>query len=360
MTAWDKLASYDKKLAGTIIPTPVHYKKSLFGRSKNPDLADATDNQTLQFHRHHTPAYDIDMTNRLLYCVIVLLWKKAPDEGLTSPNRSFLLKKYSNIQQMVKIDDPVLSKLGMPLPKINSKSIKNFMLSNERKIYRDTQTNIKGWNTSISSDIMAASPQLTLPVNVVPAYDENTETECRVGLKRRRGREDIRNTPLSKHTHTSHTYTPTSSTIQPNVPQLFPTKQYIVPHLFPKQPPLVPALQPPPQPQTSSFQPALVPHRVPMQANEYILVPVANVSVPAPPRPCGRTTFYKRRKESKEGKLIPDTPIISKCSLCHQCRQGHHTYRRFLYCHITNQSTRFPGRHFPSFHDFKSYIDTTM
>ena len=101
----------------------------MYGCTKG-DAAEATVTQRIKFNLHYTPAQLIDpKKNSLVYCIIKHLWLCLNKESTkaVSPDKIRIHKSYECIQHRVLVEDPILSKLGSPLPKINAKCIHDFM-----------------------------------------------------------------------------------------------------------------------------------------------------------------------------------------------------------------------------------------
>lgn len=71
--------------------------------------------------------------NRLMYTLVKLLWLGLPISSRTqSPDKTVILKAYERIQHCILVEDPVLSKVGIPLPKINIKTVCDFIRRQEK------------------------------------------------------------------------------------------------------------------------------------------------------------------------------------------------------------------------------------
>ena len=113
--AWGELKDHDKcpQKFHTVYKT--HCGNTLNGRTKHDSLTEAA----------ITPAQPIDAKkNRLVYCTVKQLWLRCSNQS--SPDKIRITKMYERMQQRVMVDDPVLSKLSIPLPRINSKSVRDF------------------------------------------------------------------------------------------------------------------------------------------------------------------------------------------------------------------------------------------
>ncbi|KAK1895879.1 Polyketide synthase-nonribosomal peptide synthetase hybrid himA, partial [Dissostichus eleginoides] len=106
----------------------------LYCRTKRHNLVDAAVIQRVKMAIRYAPAQqDISaQNNRLMYTLVKLLWLKSPQGSRTSPEKTTILKVYKRIQHRVLVDDPVLCKAGFPLPKINIKTVRDFIRAQER------------------------------------------------------------------------------------------------------------------------------------------------------------------------------------------------------------------------------------
>ncbi|KAL2076465.1 hypothetical protein ACEWY4_027929 [Coilia grayii] len=106
---------------------------ALFGRTSG-DPAEASLMQKLKFGKRYSTAHLLDARkNRLMYCTIKQLWLH-PDCGGKARGSSLkhqITTMYQRMQQRVTVDDPELSKLGIPILKINTKSVSEFIRRQE-------------------------------------------------------------------------------------------------------------------------------------------------------------------------------------------------------------------------------------
>lgn len=114
----------------------------------------------------YTPAVPICRENRLMYCVIKHIWLKGDHKA--SPERRAVTKAYQQLEHLVLVDDAVLAELRMPLPKINSKVVADFIKRQEKMVaLRSTQNPVGVIRRieSISTAVMPDAPQQpdTLP-----------------------------------------------------------------------------------------------------------------------------------------------------------------------------------------------------
>lgn len=106
-----------------------HWGNTLYCQTKRDDLVDAAVIQRVKMAKHYALAQqDISAHhNRLMYTLVKLLWLGLPHSSKTSPEKTSILKAYERIQQCILVVDPVLSKVGIPLPKINIKMVCDFI-----------------------------------------------------------------------------------------------------------------------------------------------------------------------------------------------------------------------------------------
>ena len=106
---------------------------ALFGRSKG-DPSESSLVQKLKFSKRYSAAHLLDSRkNRLMYCIIKQLWLH-PDCGgkaRGTPQKHRITTMYQRVQQRVTVDDPELSKLGIPILKVNSKCVAEFIRRQE-------------------------------------------------------------------------------------------------------------------------------------------------------------------------------------------------------------------------------------
>ncbi|CAM4515148.1 unnamed protein product [Leuciscus chuanchicus] len=107
-----------------------HWGNALFSRT-NGDPAESSIVQKLKFSKRYSAAHLMNSRkNHLMYCLIKQLWLHsnygAKTRGL--PQKQEVTRLY---QQRVTVDDPELSKLGIPILKINTKSVAEFIRRQE-------------------------------------------------------------------------------------------------------------------------------------------------------------------------------------------------------------------------------------
>ncbi|CAM4515114.1 unnamed protein product [Leuciscus chuanchicus] len=114
-----------------------HWGNTLYCRTKRDHLVDAAVIQKVKMAKRYAPAQqDISAQhNRLMYTLVKLLWLGLPTSSKTqSPDKTVIQKAYERIQHCILVEDPVLSKVGIPLPKINIKTVRDFIRRQEKLI----------------------------------------------------------------------------------------------------------------------------------------------------------------------------------------------------------------------------------
>ena len=133
LKAWNKLDDHDQHPHKFHQAYKAHWGNTLYGRTKREDELEAGIIQHRKMMNRYSPAQPIDVQyNRLVYCVIKQIW--LCHEKKISPEKLTITRAYERLQHKILVEDPVLSKLGIPLPKINSKCVRDFIRRLERLI----------------------------------------------------------------------------------------------------------------------------------------------------------------------------------------------------------------------------------
>lgn len=129
--------------------------------------------------------------NRLMCTLVKLLWLCSPQGTRSSPENTRLLKSYGRVQHRILVEDQVLSKAGIPLQKLNSKTVRDFTQQQERllNLHSTTQPKMLTTFSSVkSADIRPAPHQPTVlhpPDYPVMTYDPTPNTAGTKVLKER-------------------------------------------------------------------------------------------------------------------------------------------------------------------------------
>eukprot|EP00066_Takifugu_rubripes_P011898 XP_011601164.1 PREDICTED: uncharacterized protein LOC101061554 [Takifugu rubripes] len=133
IAAWNGLHLHDRRVHLFDSLYSACWGNALFGRT-NGDPAESALVQKLEFSKRHLAAHLLDSRkNRLMYCLVKQLWLHPHCRVMAGglPHKHLLTRLYQHVQQRVIVDDAELSKLGIPLLKINSKSIAHFIRRQE-------------------------------------------------------------------------------------------------------------------------------------------------------------------------------------------------------------------------------------
>ncbi|KAL0963546.1 hypothetical protein UPYG_G00307790 [Umbra pygmaea] len=123
--------------------------------TKRDDLADAAVVQRVKLAKRYAAAQqDISLQCNRLYVLVKLLWLHSHEASRSSPEKTSLLKAYDRIQHRVLVEDPILCKAGLPLPKINTKTVRDFIRQQERlvNLHAIRQPAVIPKNSSVSSE----------------------------------------------------------------------------------------------------------------------------------------------------------------------------------------------------------------
>ncbi|XP_016358639.1 uncharacterized protein LOC107701190 [Sinocyclocheilus anshuiensis] len=119
--AWSAVEEHDKQPPKFHQLYKTHWGNALYCRTKRDDLALAQQDISSQH-------------NRLMYTLVKLLWLGSPHSTPASPVKTTIAKAYERLQHRVLVEDPVLSILGIPLPKIDTKTVCDFIRRQERLV----------------------------------------------------------------------------------------------------------------------------------------------------------------------------------------------------------------------------------
>ncbi|XP_039530308.1 uncharacterized protein LOC120480951 [Pimephales promelas] len=162
LEAWNVVEEHDKQPQKYHQLYRTHWGNTLYCRTKRDDLADAALVQKVKMAKRYAPAQqDISpQHNRLMYVLVKLLWLRSPQASRPSPEKTSILKAYERIQHRVLVDDPILCKAGIPLPKINSKTVRDFIRQQERlvNLHATSQPAVISKITSVSSEELPPAP----------------------------------------------------------------------------------------------------------------------------------------------------------------------------------------------------------
>ncbi|XP_041941359.1 uncharacterized protein LOC121704885 [Alosa sapidissima] len=360
LDAWNAVEEHDKQPQKYHQLYRTHWGNTLYCRTKRDDLGEAALIQRVKMARRYAPAQqDISAQhNRLMYVLVKLLWLSAPQSSRTGPEKASILKAYELIQHRVLVDDPVLSKAGIPLPKINVKTVRDFIRQQERLVnfHATRQPSVISKTTSVSSTELPPAPRQP---DVLPPPDypvmEYVPTASTAGTKKLRGRADMA----------------APSQLPPPQPLLPPPQPLPLVRPLQRPPATFSITEPVPTPAQSVAGPSST-QTAPTAAPLARLVPIlpapalagpSSSQTHAAPASWSRSTHYKR-------KLVADQPTqvgaklfrvqhIPNCKVCGQPIQGHKKYKKKTYCPVKDMSPSkgLDNRVYRNFAHFVAVID---
>lgn len=174
------------------------------------DLVDAAVVQRLKMAKRYAPAQqDISAQhNRLMYTLVKLLWLRSPHGSRSSPEKSTILKAYERVQHRILVEDPILCKAGIPLPKVNVKTVRDFIRHQERllNLHATKQSSMITKTASISSADLPPAPHqpAVLPPPLHPLM-EYVPTPSTAGTKVLKGKDGHNQTIVPASTTTCST-----------------------------------------------------------------------------------------------------------------------------------------------------------
>ncbi|XP_029980231.1 uncharacterized protein LOC115412079 [Sphaeramia orbicularis] len=372
--AWNQLDLHDRSIQQFDSLYSARWGNALFGRTSG-DPSDASLVQRIKFGKRFAAAHLLDSRkNRLMYCVIKNLWlhPQCAAKRQGTPAKQLVTKLYQRVQQRVTVDDPVLRKLGIPILKVNSKCVGEFIRRQEAlsatnvtdqglSILRRTQS-IASTSQPPAEELPDVRPQTSRPQlqYVIPASLAGTRE-----LKRRRDAslpKPIATPALSAATTTA------AATTTPALSAAATTAAATATPAHSATSAAASARQPPTThtrlPGSASHISTAAARPLPASQSHLLSAHSSQPLAPTPPTPLhhpARSTLYK----SKKRPLNFDTRAVSKiyaCSLCGKSTQGHKRYRKKTYCQTTNMSASqgFTGRTFESFTDFQEAVDEAL
>ncbi|XP_053271555.1 uncharacterized protein LOC128429789 isoform X3 [Pleuronectes platessa] len=333
VSAWNKLDLHDRSIQQFDSLYSARWGNALFGRT-NGDPAEASLVQKLKFNKRFSPAHLLDSRkNRLMYCIVKQLWLH-PDcrkKARGSPLKHQITTLYQRVQQRVTVDDAELSKLGIPILKMNNKSVAEFI----RRQEAFSATNVTDRGLSIlqrpqSITSTSLPPAAELPDERPHTSRPQVQYEVTLSLagtrKRKVAHDHLTSAPQPQQSIAAATATVTTAAgLQPQPQPLF----VFLPL---RRPALPPQLLPPP------------------------------VFLPPPALPQARSTLYKRKKTELGATRPQSTVQKHTCALCGQSTQGHIKYRKKTYCQQSKLSTSkgLTGKTFVNITDFHMAVDELL
>ena len=354
LEAWNVVDELDKQPQQFNQLYRTHWGNTLYCRTKRDDLVEAAVVQRVKMAKRYAPAQqDISAQhNRLMYTLVKLLWLRSPQGSRTSPEKGTILKAYERIQHRVLVEDPILSKAGIPLPKINIKTVRDFIRCQERLLNlnatRQPSTITK--TTSISSAELPPAPHqpAVLPPPDYPLM-EYVPTPSMAGTKALKGRAGVMELltqprpllplpitapqPLPLPMRGTHA----TSTITRPVPS--------------------PSSATPETAGPSTWHPT-------MPAIQSIAIMPANTFTTSQstdsPFYWSRATYYKRKLKDHPSDVGTKLQKLPACKVCGQPTQGHKKYKKKSFCPVKmmSPSKGLDNRLYDSYEQFTSVVES--
>ncbi|XP_016370440.1 uncharacterized protein LOC107710216 [Sinocyclocheilus rhinocerous] len=353
IAAWHAVEEHDKQPQKFHQLYRTHWGNTLYCRTKRDDLADATVIQRVKMAKRYAPAQqDISAHhNRLMYTLVRLLWSGLPHSSKTSPEKTSILKAYERIQHCILVEDPVLSKVGIPLPKINIKTVRDFIRHQERLINlqstRMPSATISKTASVSSKDLPPAprQPSVLPPPDYQQIVYEHIPSKA--GTKVLKERSDMVMSAPKNLSQAKHPESPLTS----DLPQQ-------------KTPAMSTIFRPLPR-ITSSTAPTQV---IPATSTNATPVTVSSSQTDTSqtadtPSVWSRATMYKRKNTiilTQVGAKLSRVHHLPICTLCHQPTQGHKKYKKKTFCPMKMMSTSkgFDNRVYTSYEHFTTVVDS--
>lgn len=339
--AWSAVEEHDKQPPKFHQLYKTHWGNALYCRTKRDNLA--LDQQDISSQH-----------NRLMYTLVKLLWMESPQSTPASPE-STIAKAYERLQHRVLVEDPVLSKLGIPLPKIDTKTVCDFIRHQERLVnLRSTKLP----SATVLKTMLISSKELPLApcqMSVLPPPDfphmEFEHISSKAGTKVLKGRTD---------------------TAMPVPKALLPKESVPIPHLL--LPVRVSCVTERETPVTSIIIKPLA--KIASSATRVIPATSTNTTPVSmstsradtsqsidSPSVWAKATLYKRKHTGNLTNVGAKKSHVQKlpvCTLCSQRTQGHKKYKKKAFCPVKMMSTSkgLNSRVYTSYEDFTSVVDS--
>ena len=313
IAAWNKLDLHDRSIQQFDSLYSARWGNALFSRT-NEGPAESSLVQKLKFSKRHSAAHLLDSRkNRLMYCLIKQLWLQPACGGdKATPQKHQVTQMYQQVQQRVTVDDAELSKLGIPILKINSKCVSEFIRRSARNV-TDQGLTVLRRHQSIVHTTQTSAPELP---------EERPHTS--------RPQVEYEVTPSLAGTRLLKTRVPRPIPIR--------TKSASLPSQTGLQ-------------TTQSSQvvmPASTSQASMSQASTWASQAQA------------RSTVYKRKRAEHDVSGPQRQMKVYLCALCGQPTHGHKKYRKKTFCEVSKSSTSqgCSGKTFETFSDFQKAVET--
>lgn len=340
--AWSAVEEHDKQPPKFHQLYKTHWGNALYCRTKRDDLALAQQDISSQH-------------NRLMYTLVKLLWLGSPQSTPASPEKNTIAKAYERLQHRVLVEDPFLSKLGIPLPKIDTKTVCDFIRRQERLLnLRSTKLP----SATVLKTMLISSKELPLAPcqpSVLPPPDfpqmEFEHISSKAGTKVLKVRTD---------------------TAMPVPKALLPKESVPIPHLLlpvrvsratERKTPVTSIIIKPLAKIASSATrviPATSTNTTPVTMSTSRTDTSQSIDSPSA---WARATLYKRKHTGNLTNVGAKKSHVQKlpvCTLCSQPTRGHKKYKKKTFCPVKMMSTSkgLNSRVYTSYEHFTSVVDS--
>ncbi|XP_074467496.1 uncharacterized protein LOC141753071 [Sebastes fasciatus] len=342
LEVWNAVEEHDKQPQQFDQLYRTHWGNTLYCRTKRKGLVDAAVIQRVKMAKRYAPAQqDISAQhNRLMYTLVKLLWLCSPQGSRSSPGKCTILKAYEIIQHRILVEDPVLCKAGIPLPKLNIQTVRDFIRRQERLLNLHATKQPTALITKLTSISSADVPPAPHPPAILAPPDyplmEYVPTPSTAGTKVLKGR-TVMIMPLSR-------------------------PRPLLPAPVRKTPATSTITRPPPSLSASTATAGIAgPSTWPiMPAGPMTSAPATHDCMS--PSSWSRSTRYKRKaKEQPIGiaKKVSRVKNLPVCTCCGQPIQGHKKYKKKPFCPVklTSTSKGLDNRVYDSYEHFTSVVD---
>ncbi|XP_059392166.1 uncharacterized protein LOC132124989 [Carassius carassius] len=281
-----------------------------------------------------------------MYTLVKLLWLGSPHSTPTNPVKTTIAKAYESLQHRVLVEDPVLSKLGIPLAKIDTRTLCDFIRSHERLVnLRSTKppfaTVLKTMLISSKElPLAACQPSVLSPPDLPQMKLEHISSKA--GTEVLKGGTD--------------TAMPVLKTLLP----LQHSESVPIPHFL-----LPVSISPVTERKTPVTSIIIKPlAKIASSATRATSTNSTPVSQSIASRSAwARATLYKRKHTGSLTNVEIKKSRVQKlpvCTLCSQPTQGHKKYKKKTFCPVRMMSTSkgLCSRVYSSYQHFTSVVDS--
>ncbi|KAK0138575.1 hypothetical protein N1851_024887 [Merluccius polli] len=294
IAAWNKLDLHNRNIQQFDSLYSARWGNALFSRTDG-DPAELSLIQKLKFSKQYSAAHLLDSRKKQAD-----LWLHPDCGGKAQGSRQKhqVTKMYQRVQQRVTVDEAELSKLGIPILKINSKCVSEFIRRQEASSARnvtDQGLAVLHRHQSIADTTQTSAPELP---------EERPHTS--------RPQVEYEVTPSLAGTRLLKTRVPRPLPIRPESASL--------------------------QSQTGLQTTQSSQVVMPASQSVPLTLSTSQTSTCSSQSPA-RSTFYERKRAERDVSGPQRQMKVYLCALCGQPTQGHKKYRKKTFCEVSKSST---------------------